>query len=345
MHISFIAMNRMVETQADKDSAYRRELKKQGKATLSDARKLSDAQLLGKLAAFKIDLDRESCRRHCSQALSAEEVAGSLENSAAFRAADRTIHRDWLWLSLTVLWERWFPDLPSFERLDDRIQEGYLLLDRDRAAACDRWLEAWTDVLALAEKSSFRSLEEFDESFGGTQSIFNWIQDFEMELHNAGREEPSYHPRRFDVCEQFLRRFAPSDSLLVESMRRAMAESCFESGDRARGDALFEQWLKADPQWGWGWIGWSDCYNLFAATGNKDLKKAEALLKKGLAVRNVRDREDIVERLTGLYEEQGRQAEAAQLGRQGRAAPADSSDQSVEEIRDVPFLPCFRNRT
>ncbi len=30
------------------------------------------------------------------------------------------------------------------------------------------------------------TLDAFDEWFGGTQSVFNWVQDFEMELDNAG---------------------------------------------------------------------------------------------------------------------------------------------------------------
>ncbi len=72
---------------------------------------------------------------------------------------------------------------------------------------------------------------------------------------------------------------------------------------------MFEQWLKADPQWGWGWIGWSDCYGLFATAGNNDFSKAEALLKQGLDVKDVRDRDYIIDRLTQTYEEQGRHQE------------------------------------
>jgi len=27
-----------------------------------------------------------------------------------------------------------------------------------------------------------------------------------------------------------------------------------------KAEELFRSWLDADPAWGWGWIGWADCY-------------------------------------------------------------------------------------
>jgi hypothetical protein len=202
-------------------------------------------------------------------------------------------------------------------------------------AACTRWLVAWVDVQALAERGSIRTLEDFDEAFGGTQSIFNWIQDAEMELHNAGLEDPAFHRRRVELCEQFLQRFSSGDSLLVENMRRALASSCFDIGDRDRGDALFKEWLTADPRWGWGWIGWSDCYGLFATAGNNHFERAESLLKQGLAVEGVRDKEDMMERLTRLNEERGSQEEASRVRRKSKAAPEDSPPEGVIRIKST----------
>ena len=154
-----------------------------------------------------------------------------------------------------------------------------------------------------------------------------------MELHNAGREDPGFHQRRIDLCEQFLHRFAAGDSLLVEHMRRALASSCFDSGDRNRGDALFKQWLTADPRWGWGWIGWSDCYGLFAAPENEDFEKAEALLQQGLAVKSVRSLKDIRERLTRNYEERGLHEEASRVRQGNHAAPRDTPNPGVIRIK------------
>jgi hypothetical protein len=53
------------------------------------------------------------------------------------------------------------------------------------------------------------------------------------------------------VCEEALRRFPDEDELMVENRRRAVAESCFELGETDKAETLFEQWLAADPRWGW----------------------------------------------------------------------------------------------
>jgi len=158
-------------------------------------------------------------------------------------------------------------------------------------------------------------LAEFDDRFGGTQAIFDWVQDLEMELANAAVDHPRYHAARARFCEEFLREFgeAAAGELIEENMRRAMAESVFAGGDPARSEALYREWLAADPQW--GWIGWADNYFFAPRSGLKDLPRAEALLKEGLAVTHVRDRAHIADRLVSVYEDQGRQKEAEDLRR------------------------------
>ena len=69
------------------------------------------------------------------------------------------------------------------------------------------------------------------------------------------------------------------------------------------------EWLAEDPKWGWGWIGWSDNYFLFAS-GGQDEVRAERLLKQGLDTPDVEDRAYLLDRLQELYEESGRDDEA-----------------------------------
>jgi SEC-C motif-containing protein len=79
--------------------------------------------------------------------------------------------------------------------------------------------------------------------------------------------------------------------------------------------------LKTDPRWGWGWIGWSDCYRFrFARPELRDLNRSEQLLLEGLSVSEVRDFKDLAERLADLYEEQGRGEEAKGIRRQVRGS-------------------------
>ena len=102
------------------------------------------------------------------------------------------------------------------------------------------------------------------------------------------------------------------DDLMTENRRRALAESYFELGETCKAEALYRDSLLADPRWGWGWIGWSDGYG-FTPTQLQDWPRAEQILREGLAVDQVRDRPDILERLADVCEEQGRKGEATEL--------------------------------
>jgi tetratricopeptide (TPR) repeat protein len=188
------------------------------------------------------------------------------------------------------------------------------------AAACRTWLEAWNDVLRILDKTGIDSIHEFDDRFGETQSLFNWIQDLEDELWNAGLEDRQFLKARIAVCEEGLRRFPVENDLMTENRRRALAESYYELGETAKAEALYSEWLQTDPSWGWGWIGWSDCYR-FTSTAFRDLKRFERLLQEGLSIAEVRDRPDLGERLADLLEEQGRDEEAKQVRRQAKGYP------------------------
>ena len=320
--ISWVAIERMVEKRAASDARYREKIA--GRPRRSDAKLLSDAELLSKLRSFGINLDRASLGRLCQKALSAEEVARPLLERCTFRSSRDELEGDWIWICLAVLWQRWFPDEPCFEALDDKMQAGYDTKESAGVvAACRIWLDAWADVLHIMDRAGFRSIGEFDEHFRGTQFLFNWIQDLEADLWSAGFRDRRFLTFRTAVCEEIISRFEEEDDeLLTKNRRRALAESYFELGKTAKTEALYGEWLKTDPGWGWGWIGWSDCYR-FTRTEYQDLKRAEQLLLEGLGVAEVRDSEDMVERLADLYEDQGRVDEADKVRRQTiRDSPA-----------------------
>ena len=123
------------------------------------------------------------------------------------------------------------------------------------------------------------------------------------------------------MCEEGLRRFPAEDELMTENRRRALAESYFELGETGKAEALYRDWLQADPRWGWGWIGWSDGYG-FTRTQLQDWSRAEQILREGLAAEQVRDRRDMLERLADVCEEQGRKGEAAELRKQVKRSAA-----------------------
>ena len=144
-----------------------------------------------------------------------------------------------------------------------------------------------------------------------------------------GCKDPEFLRARIAVCEEALRRFPDEDELMVENRRRAVAESYFELGDSDKAEALFEQWLAADPRWGWGWIGWADLHFFFDSRP-KDYGRAEELLDRGYSTSGVRDRADIADRLVMLYRETGRDEEASGARSRGQA------DQPFEIRRERP---------
>jgi tetratricopeptide (TPR) repeat protein len=311
--ISWVAMDRIVERKRATDARYRRQTA--GRPLRSAAQPLSEADLLAKLATFGIALDRPTLEGLAAQALSAEEIAKPLLDRIRFRSKREERESDWIWVCVAALWERWLPDLPSFERLDDRIQAGYDLLEaRHVVPACRTWLTAWADVRGLLDKAGLDAIAAFDARFCGSQSLFNWLQDLELELWNAGREDRECLAARIALCEECLRRFPAEDALLTANWRRALAESYFELGDTEKAEGLYRAWLATDPRWGWGWIGWADCYR-FARRDQQDLLRAEQLLQEGLAIPAVRDRLDLADRLADLYDQQGRGAEARAVRR------------------------------
>jgi hypothetical protein len=60
---------------------------------------------------------------------------------------------------------------------------------------------------------------------------------------------------RIALCEEALRRFGSDDELLVENRQRALAESYYELGEAEKAEALYRDWLQADPRCGVGSAG------------------------------------------------------------------------------------------
>jgi hypothetical protein len=107
------------------------------------------------LRDFGLDVDRDGVERLCAGALSAEEVAGPI---VAKLKLDDDLTVDWVWISLLALWQRWWPDRPGLELLDDKMQAGYTQdAENDTHAAAVTWLDAWSDVLRLCDATGISS--------------------------------------------------------------------------------------------------------------------------------------------------------------------------------------------
>lgn len=282
----------------------------------SSAAGLSDAELLAKLASFGVDVDRDGLEQRCAAAVSAEEVARSLIDGCGARNHGGGPQADWIWICVVTLWQRWWPQRVCLELLDDKVQDGYALLERDDVAAARTWLGAWSDVLQLCDATGVGSIDAFDDRIPLTQSLYNWVQDLDESLWNAGLRDHDLLPARVAVCEEALRRFPHEDRSLVESWRRAVAATRFELGEVAEAEELFRTWLAADPRWGFGWVAWAVCHLSPAVrTEARDVVEAERLLRQGYSTPGVRDPDALASWLEVLCDETGRHAEARRFAR------------------------------
>jgi tetratricopeptide (TPR) repeat protein len=287
---------------------------------LADARKWSDEELVAKLRSLGIPADRAWLRERCGPCRSAEEVSRVLYEEHGIDGSDM----DHVWFCVTVLWERWFPDLPNLEMADDQMQLGYQRLKAEEApGACEAWGLYWRTATELMQKWQITSVSQFDDQFSQTQCMYNWCQDYEAELGNAALTDRKYLRTRLEFCRQIIPLLDRSDALTVGNMRRAIAESLFGLGEEAEAQRLYEEWLSANPRWGWGWIGWSDLYT-FTQPAKRDPKKAERILQKALKVPGLDERSTVLERLSDLRQEAGDRAK-----RQGvKAQPASMQSRS-----------------
>ena len=154
-------------------------------------------------------------------------------------------------------------------------------------------------------------------------------------MWNAGLNDRRFLTARIAICEEGLRRF-PADDLTTGNRRRALAESYYELGETGKAEALYRDWLNADPCWGWGWIGWSDCYR-FTRTELSDLGRSEQLLRDGLAITGVRDRADLFDRMAELCEEQGKVEEAKEFRRQVKRSAVSSAGTVLRQKTTIKF--------
>lgn len=189
-------------------------------------------------------------------------------------------------------------------KIDVIIEEGNGFLAQGKAKeACLTWEKAWEEVKKVLTPE-IRSVSQLDRFIGSDGGVFNWCQDYEMELGNVGVKDPSFFKKRITYCREFVELLPESDSLIIENMRRAEAESYFALGEKDEGEKAFKALIKDFPNSAWVYIGWGDMYWLYQISDKIpcDYEKAEKIYREALD-KNVDDKEAVLERLKDLEEE------------------------------------------
>lgn len=204
--------------------------------------------------------------------------------------------------------------MEKYKKADEKIASGYQYFSSDETVkACDVLLDAWEDIKAIMAEDQVRDLSELEEKYQWTGFLFNYVQDLEEQLRNAGIENEQYFLKRIRYCEELLQVCGNKDELLIENTRRAIAESYYALGNEQEYDRLYRKWLTSDPTWGWGYIGWSDCYHYGTKKIAANYVKAEEIISRALEEKDVKDRADVVDRAIEIYDVLGKKQKVAEL--------------------------------
>lgn len=234
--------------------------------------------------------------------------------------------------------------MDKYRLIDEKIVAGYKLLKgKQTGEACDVMLDAWEDIKAVMVEDKVQNLQTLDDKYKWTEFITNFIQDLEEILHNAAQDDSKYFSKRIQYCEEMLKLSDDSDELLIENTRRAIAESHFALGSTIECDRLFQKWLADDPTWGWGYIGWSDCYQFGTKNIKPDYIKAEEIISKALKQNNLRDRSDVVDRAIDVYSSLGNNEKASELKNELKALTGATKSKTVSKNAPVSVIKIGRN--
>ncbi len=204
----------------------------------------------------------------------------------------------------------------DYKSIDKKIMSGYeYQMKGNIISTCDAWLDAWGDIKTAIVEARVKNVEELQTKYKWTDFLLNYIQDLSFELHNAGISNIEYFKKRIAYCEEILELCGEEKGLLVENTHRAIADSHYALGDKDKCDQLYSAWLEENPDWGWGYIGWADCY----WNDSSNLEKSEEILKRALSQKSICDRQDVLERAISLYEELGKPQEAEELKKEAKA--------------------------
>jgi len=204
--------------------------------------------------------------------------------------------------------------MEKYKKTDEKIRLGYELTKKNKSAgACDAWLDAWEDIKVMLAEEESKDIEILDKKYSWFEFMTNFIQDLEMELNNAGQAQEEYFKKRIKYCEEMLEVLSEKHQLTIENTKRAIADSYYVLGDKEKCDSLYTDWLDKDPHWGWGYIGWSDCYGFGTNKINPDQTRAEEIIRLALEKEDVRNREDVLMRGAEIYEELGQIEKAKEL--------------------------------
>jgi len=208
--------------------------------SIDKVRKMSTSEIIEKLQSMNIDFEIDRFKKQAQNHISAIRLAEDHYYTQDFHAPG--LDEDFIWLAMIELWNRIIPEKYNVEMIDDLMQEGYEDIEkRNYGEGLKKWEKTWNMIISIVPPH-IMSVTEVDKFIPDMmQSIFNWCQDFEIEMGNAGLKDKVFYVKRIKYCQDFRRLFPKSDKSILENMLRAEAESYTELGDLEAAKKLLQE--------------------------------------------------------------------------------------------------------
>ena len=190
----------------------------------------------------------------------------------------------------------------TYKEIDELIKKGGEILwyESNSIVACDLWLEAWEGIKQIMIKESLVDIAEVDELYDWDDYIEYYVQDLELELHNAGIDDGAYFEKRLVFARELIERCSISTSIRNKA-RRAVAEAYIRLEKFKEAEGAFEKLIEDEPNWSWGYFGWADYFASECQPARYD--KAAEILEKGLEQSWLDERENLQECAEIYFEE------------------------------------------
>jgi tetratricopeptide (TPR) repeat protein len=264
---------------------------------------ITPEEVINKLRSMGIEFNKKQFLKDVKAFYSADDISHHWRKKYTI-FVEENWEDDFIWEAALFLWEKFAPQIVNTEKLDDMMQEGYELIEEKKyIEGTELWLDVW-EHLRKRFTPDMESISEAEVVFPGMmQSLYNWCQDVEVALENAGSEDPSFYKKRIEYCNTFCSLFPESNELIIHNMKRAEADSYFHLGETRKGDELFEKMIDDFPDSVWGYLGWGDMYGVMRLNEKVpiDYKKANKIYRDGLKkVKDHNERKYLMERLESL---------------------------------------------
>jgi hypothetical protein len=245
---------------------------------------LSTEEIVDRLRKLGVDATRGTYLAQAKGRTSAWTLSEPWREASLTKPLSR-YDDDFLGLAACELWRRYCPERPSIEMLDDEMQAGYRRsMEGEGARACAHWARVWKTIRERL-RPEMRTIHDAVAVFSGTQSLYNWIQDYLIELRNVAVDQRSYTETGVRLCEEVLAQFPDQDELFLINFRGDMGEFLCLAGEPERGERVFLELIRDYPDNAAGYVRLADLLGYGPTPGSEaiDRQRAQRVLEEALA--------------------------------------------------------------